>query len=97
MKNISYWAVLDSIKKMAESQPLWTGDIDTLVEIVVGKAKITDSYREWLKSELLTTETRHILLKRGVDYYPGTEIRFAMLPQPKPVEVFTRSIKGMQR
>ncbi|SMF53358.1 hypothetical protein [Pseudogulbenkiania subflava] len=78
MKTVSFWSALDLIRQAAEKGP-WTGDIDALLGLIVGKSKISASYRQWLKEELQTEETVHALKRRGVDFRAtGGEIRFGL-------------------
>lgn len=94
---MSFWKALDTIKKTAENG-LWRGNADALMELVVGKARISGDYKQWLRDELLTDETAFILRRRGVDYhFDGNEVRFALQPKDKPAVAFTKFVRGIPR
>lgn len=90
MKNLSFWSALDTIRQTAvDSQCTWVGNIDQLMNLLVGESRISRAYRDYLEAELQTAETAHILQKRGVGYRAEAgEIRFALIPPPKPESPF---------
>jgi hypothetical protein len=94
VKNLSYWNALDFIRQTAE-KGLWVGSIDNLMALLIGKTKVKAAYRDYLKAELVTLETAHILWRRGVDYAVNDgQIRFMLRPQTKPKPPFIQLLTG---